>query len=129
VPTPTAPNPHYIPKNAADAAATGATTPVYVTSLASAVGYMGGKRDTVLGPGYERVNMSVFKDFKTIREQSLSLRVDAFNLLNTPSLADPSDNGSKPHIDLAGAAITGPKSLQSNAPDSRFFQLSLSYKF
>lgn len=129
VPTSTVSNPHYIPKNAADATATGATTPVYVTSLADAVGYMGGKRDTVLGPGYERVNMSVFKDFKTYHEQSLSFRVDAFNLLNTPSLADPSDNGSKPHDDLGSAAITGPKNLQNNAPDSRFFQLSLSYKF
>jgi hypothetical protein len=120
---------HYIPKSAADATATGATTPVYVTSLAGALGYMGGKRDTVLGPGYERINMSVFKDFKTFHEQSLTFRADAFNLFNTPSLADPSNNGSKPNIDLAGAQITGPKNLQNDAPDSRFFQLSLSYKF
>ena len=120
---------HYIPVNAADATATGATMSPYVTSLADAVGYMGGKRDTVVGPGYERVNMSVFKAFNIYREQQLVFRTDAFNLFNTPSLADPSNNGSKPNIDIAGAAITGPKSLQSNAPDSRFFQLSLSYKF
>jgi hypothetical protein len=73
--------------------------------------------------------MSVFKDFKTFREQALQFRADIFNVMNTPSLADPSNNGSKPNISDAGAAITGPKSLQHLAPDSRFFQLSLKYSF
>ncbi len=123
-------NSHYIPKSASDPnTPTGDTTPVYVTSLASAVGYMGGKRDTVEGPGYERVNMSVFKSFNIYHEQSLEFRTDVFNLFNTPSLADPSNNSNKPNITLQGAQITGPKSLQNNAPDSRFFQLSLNYKF
>lgn len=126
-------NPHYIPKNAADAATVnakyGITTPVYVTDTPSAIGYLGGKRDTVLGPGYQRVNMSVFKDFKTFHEQYFQFRADIFNLFNTPSLADPSNNGSKPNISDGGAAITTPRSLQHLAPDSRFFQLSLKYAF
>jgi hypothetical protein len=123
-------NPNYIPASSSDPnTPVGDSTPVYVTTLASAVGYMGGKRDTVVGPGYERVNMSIFKDFKTYREQYLTFRADAFNLFNSPSLADPSNNGSKPNIDIQGAAITGPRSLQNDAPDSRFFQLSMSYKF
>jgi hypothetical protein len=104
-------------------------TPDYVTSTAEAINYLGGMRNTVPGPGYERVNMSIFKDFKTFREQSLQFRADIFNLFNTPSLADPSNNGSKPNISDSGAAITGPRSLQHLSPDSRFFQLSLKYAF
>src|SRR5581483_5477488 len=123
---------HYIPKDAADAkkvAALGDSTPVFVQNTGTVIGYLGGKRDTVVGPGYERVNMSIFKNFKTYREQNLEFRADIFNLFNTPSLADPSDNGSKPHADAAGEAITGPKNLQRFAPDSRFIQLSLKYAF
>ena len=105
------------------------STPDYVTDTTSAIGYMGGKRDEVVGPGYERVNMSIFKSFKTYREQNLEFRSDIFNLFNTPSLGQPSDNGNKPHDDAGGEAITGPRSLQSHAPDSRFIQLSLKYTF
>ena len=123
-------NPHYIPTKAGDPnTPTGDTTPVYVTSPAAALGYMGGKRDTVVGPGYERVNMSIFKNFNLYHEHSLEFRTDIFNLFNTPSLADPSNNGSKPNITVQGAAITGPRSLQNHAPDSRFLQLSLRYAF
>jgi hypothetical protein len=105
------------------------STPDYVTSTADAINYIGGKRNTVLGPGYERVNMSIFKDFKTFHEESLQFRADIFNLFNTPSLADPSNNSSKPNISDSGAAITAPRSLQHLSPDSRFFQLSLKYSF
>ena len=130
---PSSPNfAHYIPKDAADAAnvsAKGDSTPVFVTNTNQVIGYHGGKRDTLYGPGYERVNMSLFKDFKSYHEQTLEFRADIFNLLNTPSLADPSDNGSKPHADAAGEQITGPRSLQRYAPDSRFIQLSLKYNF
>jgi hypothetical protein len=116
---------HYIPKNAADAAATGATMPVYVTALNDVLGYLGGKRDEVEGPGYERLNMSIFKDFHVYREHTLQFRADAFNVMNTPSLGQPSST----NINTQGGAITGPRSLQHLAPDSRFFQLALRYAF
>ena len=120
-------NPHYIPKNAADAANAAAhsdTTPVYVQDFASVMGYAGGKRDIAVGPGYERVNMSVFKDFRAYREQKLTFRADIFNLFNTPSLGESSGNNSS-----SGGQITGPRSIQNNSPDARFFQLSLKYAF
>ncbi len=116
---------HYIPKSAADAAATHASMPVYVTDLTDVLGYLGGKRNEVVGPGYERVDMSVFKEFKVFREQNLQFRTDIFNLFNTPSLADPSSTG----IGRAGGAITTPKALQHLTPDSRFIQLALKYSF
>jgi hypothetical protein len=97
----------------------------YVTDTTDAVGYLGGRRTTVAGPGYERVNMSIFKNIKTFREQNLEFRADIFNLFNTPALAEPSNTG----IGTNGGQITGTRSLQTNAPDSRFIQLSLRYAF
>ena len=96
-----------------------------MTSTASAIGYLGDRRDGVYGPGYERVNMSIFKNFKVYREQGLQFRADIFNLFNTPSLDYPSDytNGSN------GGMITGPRYFQNLTPDARFFQLSLKYTF
>jgi len=97
----------------------------YVTDTESAIGYLGDRRNTVVGPGYERVNMSIFKEFKIYREHGLEFRADIFNLFNTPSLAEPSDTG----IGSTGGKISSSRSLQLHAPDSRFMQLSLKYQF
>jgi hypothetical protein len=101
------------------------STPTYVTDVDSVLGYLGGIRDSVYGPGYERVNMSIFKAFRTYHEQTLEFRSDIFNLFNTPSLGQPSSTGINPQ----GGAITSPRNLQRYAPDSRFIQLSLRYAF
>jgi hypothetical protein len=100
-------------------------TPDYVTDTTNALGYLGGRRDAVSGPGYNRINMSIFKEFKTWREQNLEFRTDIFNLFNTPALANPSNTG----IGTNGGLINGTRGLQKYAPDSRFFQLSLRYNF
>jgi hypothetical protein len=97
----------------------------YVTDTSTALSYLGGRRNTVSGPGYERVNMSIFKRFKTFREQNVEFRSDIFNLFNTPSLGNPSNSG----IGTNGGQITSTRGLQKYAPDSRFFQLSLRYNF
>lgn len=97
----------------------------YVTDTATALNYLGGNRDVIPGPGYERVNMSIFKSFSLFREQKLEFRSDIFNLFNTPALANPSNTG----IGTNGGQISGTRSLQNHAPDSRFFQLSLRYAF
>ena len=97
----------------------------YVTDTANALGYLGGRRNAVSGPGYERINMSIFKRFKTFREQNLEFRSDIFNLFNTPSLGNPSNTG----IGTNGGQITSTRGIQKYAPDSRFFQLSLRYNY
>jgi len=116
---------HYIPKDAADAAQTNAVQPIYVTSLSSVLGYLGGRRNQVYGPGYERVNMSIFKNFKVFHEQNIQFRADIFNVLNTPSLAQPSNTS----LDSNGGNITAPRTFQALTPDSRFIQLSGKYSF
>lgn len=98
------------------------TTPV--SDIATALLYLGGTSNQIYGPGYNRINMSAFKDFKTFREQALQFRVDAFNLLNHPSLGNPGGG-----IDNNGGNITGAKFFQNDTPDARFFQLSLKYNY
>lgn len=99
------------------------TTPV--TSTAEAIAYLGGRSNLIYGPGYNRVNMSFFKSFPAWREQYVQFRADAFNLLNHPSLANPSLTG----VNSTGGEITAPKNFQNDTPDARFFQLSLKYSF
>lgn len=99
------------------------TTPV--TDTATAIEYLGGKSNMIYGPGYNRVNMSLFKNFRFWHEQILEFRADAFNLFNHPSLANPSLTG----INSTGGGITAPKTFQNDTPDARFFQLSAKYVF
>jgi len=95
-----------------------------VRDTATAIALLGGLQDILYGPGYYRVNMSVFKSFAAWREQKLQFRADGFNVLNHPTLGAP--NGS---LNNNGGQITGPQFFQNNTPDSRFFQLSLKYVF
>jgi hypothetical protein len=96
-----------------------------VTDEPTAIAFLGGKQYTIYGPGYYAVNMSLFKNFTTFREQYLQFRADAFNLLNHPTLANPSTSSTNSN----GGQITGPKFFQQNTPDARFLQLSLKYAF
>jgi hypothetical protein len=95
-----------------------------ITGLA-ALPYLGGRRLSVEGPGVERINMSAFKSFPSIREQRIEFRADVFNLLNTPAYGAPavSDDSS------SGGQITSAQNFQNYTPDARFFQLSAKYLF
>jgi hypothetical protein len=99
--------------------------PQTITDLGQVLSYLGGRRNQIAGPGYERVNMSISKDFKTFREEKVQFRTDMFNILNTPSYGDPSVT----NLNSNGGQITGPQFFQSNTPDARFFQISLKYMF
>jgi hypothetical protein len=110
------------PLPGADIPKTGAGS--QVTGLTQALAYLGGRANVVPGPGYERVNLSAFKDFSVWRETQLEFRADAFNLLNTPSYSVSTTSDGP-----TGGLINGTQSFQSNTPDARFFQLSAKYKF
>ena len=83
--------------------------------------YLGGPRNQTYGPGYNRVDMSLFKDFHIFRESALQFRADVFNLLNTPAYGDPSTA----NVSSNGGNITSARYFQANTPDSRFFQFAL----
>ena len=99
-----------------------------VTGESAALALLGGRSNTIYGPGYYSVNMSLFKDFATFRKQYLSFRVDAFNLLNHPTLNNPNNNGNASNSS-SGGAIYGPNTFQNNTPDARFLQISAKYVF
>ncbi len=99
--------------------------PQHVTGLSNAIAFTGGLNNQTFGPGYERFNMSLFKQFATLREQHFELRVDIFNLFNHPSWGNPSIQTDASN----GGQITAPKNFQANTPDARFFQLSAKYVF
>ncbi|WP_446743369.1 TonB-dependent receptor domain-containing protein [Silvibacterium acidisoli] len=96
-----------------------------VTNEAQVLSFLGGRSNQIYGPGYNKVDMSLFKNFATFRSQFLQFRADAFNLLNHPTWGNPSNTGIGPQ----GGQITGTKFFQNNTPDARFLQLSLKYNF
>jgi hypothetical protein len=94
-------------------------------SGAAALPYVGSNRGQTYGPGYERVDASLFKSFPTFREQSLQFRADIFNALNTPGYGTPSNTS----ISSTGGLITSARTFGANQPDSRYFQFALKYTF
>lgn len=90
----------------------------------AALRYLGSPRNSMYGPGYERINGSLFKNFTIWREASLQLRADYFNLLNTPAYGNPDAN-----IGPGGGQITSARSLGQFYPDSRFWQFAAKVNF
>ena len=102
----------------------------------SAQPYLGGRRDDIYGPGYERINMSWSKKFRIHESKDLQFRADIFNLFNTPSYANPNNNASGGGLQSgvnntssAGGQITLPRFFQNFTPDARFIQFALKFSF
>jgi hypothetical protein len=114
------------PERAFPNAAT-AGSPVSTAQIAglAALPYLGGRFNTVYGPGYERVNTSLFKRLTTFHEQYFEFRADIFNVLNTPAYGNPSTTSNA----TTGGQITSPRTFQNFTPDARFIQLSAKYAF
>jgi len=80
--------------------------------------------------------MSLFKDFHFGETRTLQFRTDIFNLLNTPSYANPNSNASGGAVKFginnnssAGGQIILPRFFQNFTPDARFFQLAVKLTF
>lgn len=99
----------------------------YVTGYAAAAPFFGSVKNDASGPGNWRLNASLFKDFRTIREQYVEFRADAFNILNHPSFGNPGNTST--NLGSGSVSLTGPWSNQNNTIDARFFQLSAKYEF
>ncbi len=97
----------------------------FLTDMASAIQYSGSKSNQIHGPGWERANMSAFKNFKVWHEQYVQFRADAFNLFNTPSWGNPGTTD----LSTNAGQITNSQQFQNYTPDARFFQLATKYVF
>jgi hypothetical protein len=88
--------------------------------------YFGDLRpNQVHGPGFNRVNLSLFKNIPILKEKSFQFRADVFNVLNHASLANPTNTG----ISASGGQITKSVAFQKNSPDARFWQFSLKFLY
>ena len=78
-----------------------------------------GQNNTERAPGSKNIDLSLFKTFRTVKEQNLKFRVDAFNALNMTSLSPPASRVGRP--------IFG--KITSAQPTQRQLQLSVAYQF
>jgi hypothetical protein len=77
------------------------------------------------GPGFNKVDLSLFKNFAMpFRESSLQLRADGFNVLNTPSFGNPNNSlgGTQ------GQAITTTR-FSAISPNARVIQVAARLTF
>jgi hypothetical protein len=82
-------------------------------------------RQSIPGPGFNRLDMSVFKSFPIpVHESSLQVRVDAFNVFNHPAFGNPNNqlHGSN------ASAITNSR-FSGLIPSARQLQFSARYAF
>jgi len=75
------------------------------------------------GPGFLNVDLSMFKDFKIIREQTLGFRFDAFNAFNIASYGNPDSGITDSNFGNISAQGTPTRSVE------RHLQFSANYRF
>lgn len=85
-------------------------------------GVLGGSPTQYLGPGYHRLDLSLFKEFRTSESTHLEFRTEVFNLTNTPQFAAPS------FTDFTNTSNFGRiTSLRDGANDPRQIQFALKF--
>jgi hypothetical protein len=106
-----------------------ASNPVGTPLTTNVIQYLGPPRNQLYGPGYQRVNVSLFKNFNTFHGEYLQFRADAFNVFNTPAFYPPGGSGASTSDNSNGGVINSTLSLGAFTPNARFFQLALKYYF
>ncbi|ADV81330.1 TonB-dependent receptor [Terriglobus saanensis] len=79
------------------------------------------RRNQLYGPGLQRVDLSLFKNFQLMEKLNLELRTEAFNVLNTAQFAYPTA--------ILGNAANGTISSTANAYNPRLIQFAARFKF
>lgn len=83
---------------------------------------LGGMGDQVAGPGFHRLDFSLFKEFQTTEKTRLEFRAEFFNITNTPQFGLPS------FLNLSNAANFGQITSTSDSPnDPRQIQFALKF--
>jgi Carboxypeptidase regulatory-like domain/TonB dependent receptor len=101
-----------------------ANPPVATTIGQSDYAPLGGAPGQALGPGYHRLDMSLFKQFRTSERTRLEFRAEFFNLTNTPQFANPA------YTDFTNTSTFGQiTSLRDGPNDPRQIQFALKFYF
>jgi outer membrane receptor protein involved in Fe transport len=75
-------------------------------------------RNSVRGPGFQRTDLSVFKNFDFAGRHRIQLRIEGFNVFNQPRFGQPN-----------GVIGTAPFGQITTAEDGRIVQLGIKYLF
>ena len=114
-----------------------ANPPAATTLGQTDVSPLGGAPSQVRGPNYQRVDLSVFKDFPITGGQRFEFRMEVFNLTNTPNFSSPGFSAGTAGLqpppgvrDFTNTANFGRiTSLRNGQNDQRQIQLALKYYF
>ena len=83
---------------------------------------LGGAAEQAYGPGFHRLDFSLFKNFRTTENTHLEFRGEFFNLTNTPQFSQPS------YTDFTNPATFGKiTSLRDAGDDPREIQFALKF--
>jgi hypothetical protein len=69
-------------------------------------------RNPVRGPGFVNTDFSLFKDFAFSESKKLQVRLEAFNLFNTPHFANPEGNFGSLAFGHIQSTVGNPRILQ-----------------
>ena len=75
-------------------------------------------RNTVRGPGFQRTDLSIFKNFTFASRHRIQIRIEGFNILNQARFGQPN-----------GTIGTAPFGQITTAEDGRVIQLGIKYTF
>jgi hypothetical protein len=99
-----------------------ANPPVAATIGETNYAVLGGRPTQYLGPGFHRLDFSLFKEFETSETTHLEFRTEVFNLTNTPQFGFPA------FTDFTNKATFGRiTSLRDGPNDPREIQLALKF--
>jgi outer membrane receptor protein involved in Fe transport len=87
-------------------------------------------RNALRGPGFQKADLAIFKDFQIKERLTLQFKAESFNFTNTPRFGNPAANVSAMAINAAGQ-VTNPNNFMAitSASDERKFRFGLRLSF
>ncbi|MBL8241883.1 MAG: TonB-dependent receptor [Bryobacterales bacterium] len=87
-------------------------------------------RNAVRGPGFQKADLAMFKDFKFTERFVLQFKAEAFNFTNTPRFGNPAANVSSMTLNAAGEVTNANNFMAiTGASDERKFRFGLRLTF
>lgn len=88
-------------------------------------------RNALRGPGFQKADLALFKDFRLTERFTLQFKAEAFNFTNTPRFGNPSANVSAMGVNQQTGEITNVNNFMAitSASDERKFRFGLRLSF
>ena len=88
-------------------------------------------RNSVRGPGFQKADLALFKDFRLTERFMLQFKAESFNFTNTPRFGNPAANVSSMTVNATTGAITNANNFMAitSASDERRFRFGLRLSF